>query len=174
MKRFASTALCALILLALAAAPAPAADDGKVPTKITSDTMRYEQDGKSVTFEGRVHVTRPDVQIWAQRLLVVLKGGAKGSGAVGAADPGEVRKIVATGKVRLLREGKEGFCGKATYEVEPGMLVMEDSPRLMDGGNSITGRVIRLYLKDNRSEVEGSADSQVEAVFFTPAKGGTK
>ncbi|WP_461209488.1 LptA/OstA family protein [Desulfocurvus sp. DL9XJH121] len=172
MKPFASLVLCAAVLLTLACVPSLAADGNKVPTKITSDTMIYEQDGRSVTFTGHVHVSRPDMEIWSNKLLVVLKDtGKKTTGSVGA-DPGEVEKIVATGKVRLLRDGKEGFCGKATYKVEPGVLVMEDSPRLVDAGNTIAGRVIRLYLKDNRSEVEGTRDAQVEAVFFTPADQG--
>jgi lipopolysaccharide export system protein LptA len=164
--------ILSILALALCAGAALAAD-GQVPTKITSDTMRYEQDGSRVTFTGNVHVVRPDMEIWADRLLVVLKGKAKAQGNV-AADPGEVEKIVATGKVRLMREGREGRCGKATYQVAPGVLVMEESPSLKDGANTIEGRVIRLYLKDNRSEVEGSRDKPVEAVFFTPAQSGTK
>lgn len=172
MKRFLSISLCALALVALTASFAMAAD-GQVPTKITSDNMRYEQDGSRVTFTGNVHVRRPDMEIWADKLLVVLKGKTQAAGSM-SADPGEVEKIIATGNVRLLREGREGRCGKATYKVGPGVLVMEQSPSLKDGANTIAGRVIRLYLKDNRSEVEGSKEKQVEAVFFTPAQGGKK
>ncbi len=165
MKRFAALMLT-LSLLALCAAPAPAADV-QVPTKITSEKMRYSQDGGSVIFEGKVHVQRPDMRIWARTLTVRFAPGAKGGAASG--DPGQIETIVAKGAVRLEREGKTGTCETATYQVAPGVLVMEGEPELNDGDNRITGRVIRLYLKDNRSEVEGGGGKQVEAIFMTPA-----
>ena len=45
---------------------------------------------------------------------------------------------------------------------------MEGDPTLKDGPNIIKGEVIKLYLKDNRSEVLGGKDKRVEALFFTP------
>lgn len=178
MKRIASLIFAALVLTGLSAAPALAKDD-KVPTKITSDRMVYEAGGSQVTFLGNVHVTRPDMQIWSEKMVVYLKKTAKTDTAKKDAakkdtavplggDPGEVDKIVALKKVRMLREGKEGFCGKATFLVQEDLLVMEEFPRLVDGKNTIQGKVIRLYLKEDRSEVEGAGNTQVEAIFFTP------
>lgn len=172
MKRIASLIFAALILAGLTASPAAAKND-MVPTKITSDNMIYSSGGSQVTFKGHVHVTRPDLEIWSEEMVVTLKqkpGGQQSSAALGG-DPGEIEKIVALRKVRMLREGKEGFCDKATYMVDKDLLVMEEQPRLVDGKNTIQGKVIRLYLKDNRSEVEGSTEKQVEAFFFTPKQG---
>ncbi|BBD07571.1 LptA/OstA family protein [Desulfovibrio ferrophilus] len=174
MKRVAYFILMALVLTGLFASIAFAKDD-KIPTKITSDRMVYESGGSQVTFTGNVHVTRPDMQIWSQKMIVHLKQTTKKAGAAAAplgGDPGEIEKIVALKKVRMLREGKEGFCGKATYMVEKDLLVMEEWPRLVDGKNTIQGKIIRLYLKENRSEVEGTGNTQVEAIFFTPKDAG--
>lgn len=171
MKRIAFLILAALVFGAALAATAQA-QDNKVPTKITSDRMVYESGGSRVTFSGNVHVARPDLEIWSKKMVVHLKQSAKkdASPSLGG-DPGEIEKIVCTKDVRMLREGKEGFCGKATFFVAKDLLVMEEWPRLVDGENTIQGKVIRLYLKDNRSEVEGTPNTQVEALFFTPKEG---
>ncbi len=174
MKRLAR-ALCALCLLALALGPgaAPAAEKAKgeqVPTKITSEKVRYEQAGRVVIFEGQVFVQRPDMTIRSRKLTVHLAEGAARKAAEPGqpAGPGEVERIVAEGDVHLEREGRLGTCATATYHVQTGLLVMEGEPKITDGDNQITGRIIRLYLKDNRSEVEGGPQRQVEAIFMTP------
>lgn len=165
MQRIVS--ILVLVLVCLAAGVALAAEE-QVPTKITSDRMHYSQDGRSVVFEGTVHVDRTDMQIWARKLVVHFAEGQGGGQSGVAGDPGEIERIVATGDVRLERKGKTGTCDTATYKVGPGVLVMEGSPELQDGDNRIAGRIIRLYLKDNRSEVEGGGGKQVEALFLTP------
>jgi lipopolysaccharide export system protein LptA len=43
---------------------------------------------------------------------------------------------------------------------------MEDNPVLMEGANKIQGEVIKLYIKENRSEVLGGK-GRVEAIFNT-------
>ncbi|MCK9241484.1 LptA/OstA family protein [Desulfocurvus sp.] len=171
MKRVARV-LCVVCLLALALGPgafaAEKAKGGQVPTKITSEKVRYEQDGRVVIFLGKVFVQRPDMTIRSRKLTVHLAQGASGAAPGRPAGPGEVERIVAEGDVELEREGRQGTCATATYHVQKGLLVMEGEPRLTDGDNQITGRIIRLYLKDNRSEVEGGPDRQVEAIFMTP------
>ncbi|WP_051445136.1 LptA/OstA family protein [Desulfocurvus vexinensis] len=171
-------AFCALCLLALtlclACGPVLAADKGKakgdqVPTRITSEKVRYEQGDRVVIFEGQVFVQRPDMTIRSRKLTVHMAKGSAAKAAPGQpAGPGEVERIVAEGDVQLEREGRQGTCATATYHVQTGVLVMEGEPRLTDGDNHITGRIIRLYLKDNRSEVEGGPGKQVEAIFMTP------
>lgn len=167
MKRIFLSAFAVFVLFAATVTCAGAQE--QVPTKITSEKMRYEEGGSKVVFEGKVHVTRPDMQLWSRVLTVYLAqepNKSKKATPV-SGEPGKIEKIVAEDDVRMLRDGKEGFCGRATYLAKQDMLIMERSPKLIDGSNSITGRRIKLYLKDNRSEVEGGPSRQVEAVFFT-------
>nr|WP_167940969.1 LptA/OstA family protein [Desulfobaculum xiamenense] len=142
-------------------APLAVAQSTSVPTKITSQKTVYDQDGRTVVFRGDVLVVRPDMKIWADVMTVRLDASAK------QGQPGTISRIEATGNVRLEREGKKGQCAKAVYDAAKGLLTLSGDPRLADGDNSISGKVIRLWLKDNRSEVEGG-DKPVEAIFFTP------
>ncbi len=173
--------LCAaLCLLFMAAVPARAADPAradlaKTPTKIESDSMRYDQSAGTVVFEGKVHVDRPDFQLWSNQLTVHFspqaKGASKDQKAAGQslpADAGKIEKIVAAGAVRIERDGKVGTCGTATYLVQEGLFSMEGEPVLKDGANIVTGKVVKLFFKDNRSEGLGGEGQRVQATFSTP------
>lgn len=170
--------ILAMLLPAALASPAGArelaADQAKAPTKIVSDTMRYDQAAGTVVFEGKVHVERPDFQLWAGSITVHFapqdQGRDTGAGRAGSppAEAGRIEKITARGAVRIEREGKVGTCQTATYLVQEGLLSMEGDPVLLDGENRVEGRVVKLYFKDNRSEVLGGEGKRVEATFMTP------
>lgn len=167
MKTFARKATLAIAGVLISASMAFAAGADTVPTKITSQKTIYDQDGKTVVFTGDVLVTRPDMKIWSDRMTVILKPSGEKE------KPGTISRIKAEGNVRLEREGKTGKCTTAVYEADKGLLTLTGKPVLNDGDNSISGKIIRLWLKDNRSEVEGG-NKPVEAFFFTPAGKGDK
>jgi lipopolysaccharide export system protein LptA len=143
-----------------------------VPTTIQAERMRYDSDGQKVVFDGNVHVKRPDFDLWAAQLTVFLdrtKSGSKSANATGGMggmgmDAGSVNRIVAEKNVRIQQDHKVGTCGKATYTVSDGKVVMEQQPLLVDGSNTIEGRIINFYTRDSRSEVIDG----VRATFVTP------
>lgn len=160
-----------LILLFLACSAPLWAAQQTVPVKITSDTMTYTQKGDQVVFSGSVHATRQDLEMWSDTLTVLLDKKQGGQNATqGAMDQqGSIKKIIAQGNVRLKADkGRTGTCAKATYEAASETLTLEGDPVLMEGANKIQGEVIKLYIKENRSEVLGGKQ-RVEAIFNTPA-----
>ena len=44
-----------------------------VETRITSDQLTYLAEKQLVIFDKNVHVVRPDIEIWADRITVYLK-----------------------------------------------------------------------------------------------------
>lgn len=160
--------LVVILLLALAA---PAWAQPAVPVKITSDTMTYTQKGDQVVFSGSVHVIRQDVEMWSDTLTVLLdkKQGGGNSTQTAMDQQSSIRIIISQGNVRLKADrGRSGTCAKATYETATEILTLEGDPVLMEGANKIQGEVIKLYMKENRSEVLGGKQ-RVEAIFNTPA-----
>ena len=188
MKR--SSLLSALLAAALITTCIPAAADAAPParntplrpntdveTRITADTLTYQAEKRQVVCEGHVHVTRPDFDLRAARLTVYMKpakaqkNGSSGSASAGLAT-GDVDRLVAQGHVVMTEpEGRSGTSDKATYTADNGVLLMEGSPRLTDGENTITGETIRYYTQENRSEVIGGSKKRVEAVFSGSRKG---
>ena len=160
-----------LVLILLLALAAPVWAQQAVPVKITSDTMTYTQKGDQVVFSGSVHVIRQDVEMWSDTLTVLLdkKQGGGNSTQGGIDQQSSIRKIISQGNVRLKADkGRSGTCAKATYETATEVLTLEGDPVLMEGANKIQGEVIKLYMKENRSEVVGGKQ-RVEAIFNTPA-----
>lgn len=155
--------------------PQPAGPAKNVETRITSDKLTYSADKQQAIFETKVHVQRPDFELWANRLVVYLKpspktgDSKKGSVPEGMAG-GDVDRLEAIGNVRMASEpNRSGTCSKAIYTASDGVLRMEGDPRISDGENTVTGEVIRYFTRENRSEVQGGK-KRVEAVFSTPSK----
>ena len=154
--------LVSFMLLApayVAQAAAPKANN----TRIVSEKMTYDANKNQVVFEGKVHVVRPGMEIWSEILTVVLDNSDKkpttaSNNALGAA--GKVDRIIAEKNVRIKQDNKNGTCGKATYYVNAGKILMEQSPLLVDGENRIRGRIINYYTQTGKSEVIGNVDVQ--------------
>ncbi|CCH47789.1 Lipopolysaccharide transport periplasmic protein LptA [Pseudodesulfovibrio piezophilus C1TLV30] len=136
---------------------------GRVPIKISSERMIYDESGKMVSFVGNVVAEHGDLTLWAHKLSAYL---ASSSDKKFSAD--SIDKIVAEGSVKAQKGRSRGSCGKLIYFVSRQVLRMEDNPQLQDGPNSLTGDVINFYAKENRSEVVGGNGKRVQAVFMTP------
>lgn len=137
-------------------------DPTRVPVKITSDRMTYDESGKVVSFVGNVVAEHGKLTLWADTLSAYL---SSKSGKKYSAD--SVERIVAEGNVKAKKDTTEGTCGKLTYFVERQLLKMEQDPLLQDGPNSLTGEVINFHVRENRSEVVGGT-KRVKAIFMTP------
>lgn len=154
--------------LALPAAPAYAQEQEQVPMKVRSESMVFDQQKNTVVFTGDVHAVREDFDIRAREIVVHLAESGQEQQAAAGADMGEIERIVAKGAVRIENQGRIGTSETAVYDVERGVLVMEGDPVLTEGENRISGKIVRIYLREDRSEVEGGDGRQVEALFFTP------
>ena len=149
-----------LVSSAYAATPAAVAKGGS--TRIVSEKMTYDSAKRQVLFEGSVHVTRPDMEIWSDRLIMEMEKNGKTSSKENmlGMEGGKVEKIIAESNVRIQQEGKVGTCGKATYLVNEDKIIMEQSPVIVDGENRIRGRIINFFTTTGRSEVIGDVDVQ--------------
>lgn len=167
ISRITRAFLCLVFCLCVTIPPfrADAAAPGGGNTRILSDKMAYDTARNLIVFEGNVHVTRPDMEIWSETLTLVLhasekKTSSSAGNSFGFEGGGKVEKIIAEKNVRIKQGNKVGTSGKATYFVNDGKIVMEQSPMLVDGDNKIRGRVINYYTVLGRSEVIGDVDVQ--------------
>jgi len=158
--------------------PGLAAEEALVPTRVTAERMTYSRNGNNAVFMGQVHVVRQEIQLWAERIDIDFF--PPGEGQEAGQDQGmplamgegasRIRKITATGNVRMERGTSTGRCQKATYLAQENMIVMEGNPVLSEGSNTLQGKEIRVYIGENRSEVIGGPKQPVEMIFETPEK----
>ena len=165
------SALCMILLTSQAFA---AEED---PVRVTSDKLAYDAAGRTVTFTGSVHVTHPDGELDADKVVLTLAEKSKETTVEVSADenspvdPGRLEKITAVGNVFVkLTKGQTGTCEKAVYLLKEGKLTMTGNPVLTDGTSNVRGKVVNFYVRENRSEVIGADDKRVEAIFSAPKR----
>ena len=68
--------------------------------------------------------------------------------------------------MKILRAGGgTATADKAVYYQDKEMAVLTGNPVVKQGNDSVEGSRITLYMKDNRSVVEGSENRKVKAVL---------
>lgn len=147
-----------------------------VPTNIRSNSMRYDANKLQIVFDGNVRVRRPDFDLDARKLTVYLKPAPKNNksdsedstGIGSGMNAGDIDRMVASGSVHIVKEGRTGDAEKVTFFMDDGLLVMEGNPILRENKNTIRGTTIKFYTKENRSEVIGSNNTPVEVLFSVP------
>jgi lipopolysaccharide export system protein LptA len=174
MKTYFFAVLLQLCCLSAAfAAPLPVANDN-VPVDVTADTMVYNADKNTVVFEGKVEALRGDFKMWSDILTLYLKSTKSSDDkkiSPASMEGSNLDKIIAEKNVRFQNGTQTGSSQKATYFSDKSILVLEGDPVLHDGDNSVKGNVIRYFINENRSVVEGSPKQRVHAVFSNEKKG---
>lgn len=178
MKKSILSLLAVLLFSAPAlAAPVPGGD-ADLPVDVTANNMEYSADKNTVVFHGNVEAVRGDFKMWSEKLTLVLKDkksddkkqDTKKNASRSAEAAGDLDRVIAEHKVRFQNGTQNGSAEKATFFAQKNILVLEGDPVLNDGSNSIRGNVIRYFLNENRSVIEGSPKKRVHAVFSNDKK----
>lgn len=177
IKKLVPFLLAALLFSPCAqAAPALLDDNSNQPVDVTADAMEYSADNSTVVFRGKVEAVRGTFKMWSETLTLVLKKqGEKKEKSEKKSDDlskaSDIDRIIAENNVRFKNGTQHGTAQKATFLAEKNILILEGDPVLQDGENSIRGNVIRYFMNENRSVVEGNAKKRVHAVFSNEKKG---
>lgn len=174
MKKYVLALVSTFLLSSAAwAAPLPGLE-ADMPVDVTADNMEYRADNSTVVFQGSVEAIRGDFKMWSETLTLVLKSqnsAKENSSQNENSRTGDLDRIVAEKNVRFQNGTQNGTAQKATFYARRNLLVLEGNPVLHDGDNSIRGHVIRYFVNENRSVVEGTPKKRVHAVFSNDSKG---
>ncbi len=148
-KRYFRNSLVAIaaMLLTGAAAPGagrPALGSAKEPIVITSDRMEAEKLGDKVTFLGDVVLKKEAMTLYSDSVIVFYDSRSKG-----------VREIEALGNVVVRKEGRVALANRAIYYSREEKIVLTGDARIIENENQIGGEKITLFMRDDRSIVEG-------------------
>jgi len=126
------------------------------PIVITSRSMEAEKLGDKVTFKGDVILKKEGMTLNADSMVVFYDVPTKG-----------IREVQAFGNVVVRKEGRVAFSNKATYDSRQEKIVLTGDARIIENENQLGGEKITLFMRDDRSIVEGGKvlfyqDKQVE------------
>ena len=158
MRRFLAISLALLALVPAAFAAPPA---NKEPIKIKSDTLHADNEKGTATFEGKVVARQGDMTLYADRVVVTYSQTGH-----------ELSQVEAFGNVRILQENRQATGSHAVYDPKAARIVLTGSPKVVQGDDVVTGKVITYYVNEQRSVVTSGPNQRVEAVIHPGEQNG--
>ena len=143
---FKSSLLVAAALLLSAAAPESARLQAtkREPIVITSARMDADKLGERVTFTGDVTLKKEEMTLSSDTVTVVYDPGTKA-----------IREIEALGNVIVRKDGRVALANRALYYSREEKIVLTGDARIIENENQLGGDRITLFMRDDRSIVEG-------------------
>lgn len=133
----------------------------KTSTVITSDTMTASSEKNQAVFKGKVKLVQGELIVHSDVMIVYFKEKPPPSGA-SAMPPSEsgnsareINVIEARGHVRIKKGESRATSDHAMYYKQEEKVILRGSPIAWQEGTKITGPKMTMYLKENRSVVEG-------------------
>ncbi len=165
---------------ALAADPAPAtpaAPSGPgatiikkgAPLNITSDRLEANQKDKTIIFDGHVVVVQDDLTITGNR-MTVHQMESNDPNASTSAMMNKIDRVEVEGSVNITQQGRVATAEKAVYYQGEQKIVLLGNPVVTQGEDSVKGRMITLFLAEERSIVEGGGEAAPVQAIIHPDK----
>lgn len=129
------------------------------PIQIKSNSLSTDSGKRSAVFTGKVVARQGDVVIYCDKLVIYYSEKDK-----------DVDKVEAFGDVRIIQGDKTAQSGHAIYDSKGGKIVLDDNPKMYQGENEVSGKVIIYYFETQRSEVTSDPDKRVTVVIHPKQK----
>ena len=142
--------------------PSPTSDQ---PLRVTSQQLEADNKNLVITFTGSVVARQADLTIHADAAQVFYEKKEEGN---------EVREIVATGNVKILKGDQVATAQKAVFLNEEQKIILTGQPRVWQGKDVVSGEKITVLLEEDKSLVESGPDRRVEVILYPRGQGGAK
>jgi|SRR5579884_1467163 len=142
----------------------PATSNPHEPISITSNKMTMKSLENKIIFEGAVYIKKGDLIIQSDRADVFMSdrnsGGSSKAPSMflnqSANGDREVSRIETIGNVNIQQGEKHAKGQKGVYDQKEDTIVLTGDPEVWEPDYRVKGRIITLFISENRSLVEGS------------------
>ena len=133
--------------------------EDNVPTTITSKTMAAFNKDRKAIFRGSVVLTQGALVVRSDIMIVWFKEKDHHGNQPKGENPDRQRieRIVAKGRVVIEKAKSRATCRNAVYYKDKEEIVLTGSPVAWQEGTRVNGPKMTMYLKENRSIVEGGS-----------------
>jgi lipopolysaccharide export system protein LptA len=118
--------------------------DKREPIVITASRMEADKLGDKVTFKGDVTLKKEDMTLTSDSMIVFYDSPSRG-----------INEIEALGNVVVRKEGRVALSKRASYYSKEEKIVLTGDARIIENENQLGGDRITLFMRDDRSVVEG-------------------
>ncbi len=130
------------------------------PIQIKSSELTTDSANRTATFIGKVSARQGDVTIYCDRLVIFYSDKEK-----------DVDKVEAFGNVRIVQGNSTAQAGHAVYENKAAKIVLDDNPRVYQGEDIVTGKVITYFLDTQLSQATSAPGKPVMVIIHPKEKG---
>jgi lipopolysaccharide export system protein LptA len=157
-------ALALFLALAASAEGAGTAAKSKLqrsnePIQVKSNELLTDKKTNTATFIGKVVAHQGDVTIYSDKMIVYNDEKSD-----------ELEKVEVFGNVRIVQENRIGTGGHGVYLSKTGKITLDTNPKVYQGDDVVTGKVITYNLDDETSVVTGGPDQRVEMILHPKEK----
>ena len=139
-----------------------------VPILITADQLISNNEEKYAEFIGNVKATQADFVMTSDKLRIYYEGDLLNAEEKSDQDDDMLKKIVATGNVKIRSDQYNADTENAEYDTQTLTIVLTgENSKVFSGKNSIIGSKIILHRKDGRFRVMGDKKTRVEATIYS-------
>ena len=160
-------------VISLGAEPEKAAPQNQQEREIeiVADRLISDNQEKYAEFQGNVVATQEDFKVTSDKLRIYYEGDMMKSGNQSSTEQ-SVKKIVATGNVKIDTEQYHAESDMAEYDVATQIIVLTgDNSTVVSGKNTLKGAKITMWRTEGRVKVDSSPKSRVKAVLYSKGEG---
>jgi lipopolysaccharide export system protein LptA len=110
-----------------------------------------------ITFQGNVLAKQGDLTIHADVARVYYDKKEGGT---------EIREIVASGNVKIFEGDRLATGNRAVLNNREQKIVLTEQPKVWQGKDMVSGEKITIFLKEDKSIVEGGSGRRVEVILY--------
>jgi lipopolysaccharide export system protein LptA len=130
------------------------------PIQIKANELLTDSAARTATFTGKVFARQGDITIYADKLVIHYSVADKA-----------VEKVEAFGSVRIVQGNRLAEADHAVYDNSAGKIVLDGSPKVIQGEDTITGNIITYFVDEQKSLVTGTPGKRVDAIIHPKEKG---
>ena len=158
-----------MVIVALVALVGPSnvgwSEAPKTKTVITSDKLTASNESNQAVFQGSVKMVKDDMVVRSDMMIVYFKDKQPRKSQAGSTQENsakEIKLIEAKGRVRIAKGESRAVAKHALYFKDEEKVILKGSPVAWQGGTRISGPKMTMFLKENRSVVEGGTKVIIE------------
>lgn len=137
---------------------------------IQADKVIADIDTGETEFLGHVKMSQGKMIVTAERMKIYYNRGLLDQ-KQDAPIKESIKKIVATGQVKINFDNLVALTEEAVYAADTGVLILSgNDSQLISGANSIAGPRFTFHRSTENIIVEGSRQNQIKAVFYAADK----
>jgi lipopolysaccharide export system protein LptA len=119
-------------------------DFNKSPTFINADSLQLSTQSRQFLYKGNVEVKHGDMTLTAE----LLEGTYN--------EQNKIQRLTARQNVVILKGSDiRATSNNANYEADKEVVTLTENPELTQNGSMLSADLIRLFLKEDRSEAQG-------------------